>query len=101
MYLEFCYIVGGVISPIIGNMILDGLEKVVHKGSKYRKLNSVNFIRYADDFIVTAKRKETLEDEIIPRINAFLAQRGVELSEQKTRITHISEGFDFLGKNDS
>lgn len=89
---------GGIISPIIGNLVLDGLEKIVHKGAKYRKRNGINFIRYADDFIVTAKRKETLEDEIVPRIQAFLTSRGVSLSPEKTRITHISEGFDFLGK---
>jgi len=89
---------GGIISPIIGNMVLDGLEKVVCKGSKYKKVNGIHFVRYADDFIVTAKRRELLEDEIIPKINAFLKSRGVQLSEQKTRITHISEGFDFLGQ---
>ena len=89
---------GGIISPIIGNMVLDALERVVCKGPKYKKVNGIHFVRYADDFIVTAKRRELLEDEIIPKINAFLKSRGVQLSEQKTRITHISEGFDFLGQ---
>lgn len=55
-------------------------------------------MRYADDFIVTAKNRWVLENEVIPRINAFLAPGGVRLSETKTRITHISEGFDFLGQ---
>jgi len=55
-------------------------------------------VRYADDFIVSAKTKEVLEDDIIPKINAFLKPRGVQLSEQKTHVTHIRKGFDFLGQ---
>jgi len=55
-------------------------------------------VRYADDFIVTANSKELLENVVIPKINVFLKRRGVQLSEQKTKITHISEGFDFLGQ---
>ncbi len=55
-------------------------------------------MRYADDFIVTANSKALLEDAVIPKINAFLKVRGVQLSEQKTKITHISDGFDFLGQ---
>lgn len=50
------------------------------------------------DFIVTASSKEVLVDVIWPKIDAFLKQRGVALSEEKTKITHISEGFDFLGQ---
>ena len=89
---------GGIISPIIGNMVLDGLEAVVCGSSYYRRKHGINFVRYADDFIVTAKTQEVLVDEIIPKINAFLTPRGVKLSEQKTKVTHISEGFDFLGQ---
>jgi len=55
-------------------------------------------VRYADGFIVTAKTREVLEDKIIPKINAFLKHRGVQLSEQKTKVTHISNGFNFLGQ---
>ena len=89
---------GGIISPVIGNMVLDGLEAIVCGSRNYKRRNGINFVRYADDFIVTAKTKEVLEDDIIPRINAFLKVRGVQLSEQKTRVTHISHGFDFLGQ---
>jgi RNA-directed DNA polymerase len=89
---------GGIISPVIGNMVLDGLEAIVCGSSYYKRKNGINFVRYADDFIVTAKSKEVLEDEVIPKISAFLKPRGVELSEQKTKVTHISEGFDFLGQ---
>lgn len=90
---------GGIISPVIGNMVLDGLEAIICSYPYYKRKHGINFVRYADDFIVTAKTKEVLEDDIIPRINAFLKDRGVQLSEQKTRVTHISHGFDFLGQS--
>ena len=86
---------GGIISPILSNMTLDGLEKVL-KPFRGRK---VNFVRYADDFIVTGNSKELLEQEVKPVIIGFLKERGLTLSEEKTRITHIEEGFDFLGQN--
>jgi RNA-directed DNA polymerase len=89
---------GGIISPNIGNRVLDGLEKLVQGTSRFRRTNNINFVRYADDFIVTASSEEVLRDDIIPKINGFLEPRGVQLSEQKTKITHISEGFDFLGQ---
>jgi len=56
----------------------------------------VHFIRYADDFMVTAPNKEVAE-EICELIRIFLTERGLELSESKTLITHINDGFDFLG----
>ena len=59
----------------------------------------VNLVRYADDFIITGKSKELLETEVKPLVEQFLKERGLELSEEKTRITHIDEGFDFLGQN--
>lgn len=56
----------------------------------------MNLIRYADDFIITANTKETAEElKII--VGRFLETRGLMLSEEKTKITHINEGFDFLG----
>ncbi len=55
-------------------------------------------MRWADDFIVTANSREVLEEVVLPRINAFLAERGVWLSTEKTVITPICEGFDFLGQ---
>ena len=59
----------------------------------------MNFIRYADDFIVTGKSKELLEREVKPLIEQFLRERGLELSPTKTVITHVETGFDFLGQN--
>jgi RNA-directed DNA polymerase len=50
-------------------------------------------------FIITASTREILEQEVIPLVEKFLAERGLELSKEKRRITHIEEGFDFLGQN--
>lgn len=54
----------------------------------------VNLVRFADDFIVTADKKETLL-EIKEMLTVFLKERGLTLSEEKTLITHISDVFDF------
>ena len=89
---------GGIISPVIGNMVLDGLEAVIRSYPGYKRDHGINFVRYADDFVVSAKSKHVLENDIIPKINDFLAPRGIQLSEQKTKVTHISKGFDFLGQ---
>ncbi len=89
---------GGIISPLLSNLTLDGMEKAIRSRIRIRH-DQVNFIRYADDFIVTARTKETLEQIVKPVLVAFLAERGLELSEQKTTITHIQTGFNFLGQN--
>jgi RNA-directed DNA polymerase len=86
---------GGIISPILANMSLDGIESIL--AERY-PASKVHFIRYADDFIVTAPTKE-LAEEIRDLIQRFLSDRGLELSESKTVITHINGGFDFLGWN--
>ena len=96
---------GGIISPTLANMTLDGLQTMLAK--KYRSRGickkapspKVNLVRYADDFIITGRNKEILEHEIIPLVKEFLSVRGLTLSEEKTKITHIDEGFDFLGFN--
>ena len=89
---------GGIISPVISNMVLDGLEEVVHGGHWHRRCHNINYVRWADDFIVTANSREVLAETILPRINAFLAERGVRLSAEKTVITPLAQGFDFLGQ---
>src|SRR6267154_2456314 len=89
---------GGIISPVLANLTLDGMEKAIRSRIKIRH-DQVNFIRYADDFVVTARTKETLEQIVKPAGVAFLAKRGLELSEQKTTLTHIEAGFNFLGQN--
>lgn len=96
---------GGIISPTLANMTLDGLENELAKKFKTRSIAGkdyhfkVNLIRYADDFIITADNKERIEQEILPLVRNFLSERGLVLSEEKTKITHIDEGFDFLGFN--
>lgn len=89
---------GGVASPTLANLALDGLEKIV-QGIGKENGEKIHFVRYADDFICTANSKEILETKVQPVIIAFLNERGLELSLEKTKITHISEGFDFLGFN--
>jgi RNA-directed DNA polymerase len=87
---------GGIISPVIANMVLDGLEVELQRRFAGCK---VNYTRYADDFIITGKTKELLENEVKPVVTGFLKERGLKLSEKKTVITHITKGFDFLGFN--
>ena len=69
------------------------------KNTKASYKTKVNYVRYADDFIITGISKELLESEVKPLVEAFMAKRGLSLSQEKTVITHISEGFDFLGQN--
>ena len=59
----------------------------------------VNLVRYCDDFIITGSSKELLETEVKPLVEEFLKERGLELSQEKTRITQIEDGFDFLGQH--
>ena len=99
---------GGVISPTYANMVLDGMEPMiinVYWRSKVKKTfgvkynsHKVHMVRFADDFIVTASDKETLE-VIKQMLESFLRERGLTLSMEKTVITHINSGFDFLGWN--
>jgi len=99
---------GGIISPVLSNIALDGIHGLLEKKyhlSKNGRFNrniasrtQVNYIRYADDFIVTAKTKEIAE-EVKYLIQDFLKDRGLELSKEKTLITNIEDGFDFLGWN--
>lgn len=84
-------------SPIFANIALDGLEDAVRLATKW--LTQINVVRYADDFIITAVSPDILENRVKPAVQAFLTQRGLSLSEEKTHITHINTGFDFLGFN--
>ena len=89
---------GGIISPCLSNFVLDGIEKLLDDHFGKRRIG-INFVRYADDFIVASKSKELLEQRIKPLLMAFLKERGLELSLEKTKIAHINDGFDFLGQN--
>lgn len=90
---------GGVISPGLANMALDGLEAAItnqpHRGTKRQA--KLHLIRFADDFIITGSSKELLKEDIEPGVISFLAERGLQLSAEKTRLTDVNEGFDFLG----
>jgi RNA-directed DNA polymerase len=86
---------GSPISPLLANMTLDGIEKLLKE--RFPKMK-VYFIRYSDDFLVITPSKE-IADEVREIIHDFLAIRGLELSPEKTVITHIDDGFDFLGWN--
>ena len=99
---------GGIISPTLANMTLDGLEaaidnafniKIRPDGCRKNNPHKIHLVRYADDFIVTASNKEILEYKVKPLIEGFLEKRGLQLSPEKTKITHIAEGFNFLGQN--
>jgi RNA-directed DNA polymerase len=88
---------GGVISPVIANLALDGLQALLRRHFHPRR-TKVYLVGYADDFVITAKSRELLEEEVLPLVRTFLAERGLTLSTEKTVITHIDDGFDFLGK---
>lgn len=80
-----------------GHGVLDGMESMLKSITK--PADKVHMIRYADDFIITGSSKEQLENTIKPAVTAFLFERGLTLSKEKTAITSITHGFDFLGFN--
>jgi RNA-directed DNA polymerase len=95
---------GGIISPVLANLTLDGMESAIRNAVPHRvgsttTRTKVNVIRFADDVVVTGGSKEILEDQVLPALRAFLAPRGLELNEEKTHITKIEDGVDFLGQN--
>lgn len=91
---------GGVISPLLANIALHGMEQAL--GVSFRKDGSVTsnqtVVRYADDFVVFCASRENAE-VVVELLKGWLAERGLTLSEEKTRIVHLTEGFDFLGWN--
>jgi len=89
---------GGLISPTLLVLTLSGFERAIKR--LFNKLNSkVNVITYADDFVITGPSREVLEIVVIPTVEKFLKERGLILSKEKSKITHIEDGFDFLGFN--
>lgn len=97
---------GSIISPCLANLALNGLGSMLHdKFMKHKKVNGkevnnkVHTIVYADDFIITGGSKELLKNEVLPEVKRFMIERGLELSEEKTMITNIKDGFNFLGQN--
>ncbi|MHA1374395.1 MAG: group II intron reverse transcriptase/maturase [Promethearchaeota archaeon] len=98
---------GGIISPLLANIALDGMERLFgaenSKGNYTSPANRsgenkrLSLIRYADDFVVTAPSREKIISYVLPKLRTFLKERGMELNEAKTKIVHRDEGFDFLG----
>ena len=98
---------GGILSPLAANVALDGMERLfgcedrdgnpVKAVTKKGMDKSVVLIRYADDFLVTAPSQEVLEQHVRPKVEAFLAERGLALNQEKTRIVNIEAGVSFLG----
>lgn len=91
---------GGIISPLLANIALHGIEEAL--GVKYNSYGELigkrSVVRYADDFVMFCESKE---DTILCQeiLREWLSSKGLQLSEEKTRIAHLSEGFDFLGFN--
>lgn len=87
------------ISPTLANLVLEGLETLL-KRVKGKTINpKINLIRYADDFIIIGATRDVLENGVRPLVEQFLCERGLQLSPEKTCVTHIDEGFDFLGQH--
>lgn len=106
---------GGIISLLLANIALDGMERLLAEaktstaypctkkaiGEKYptkNKLGKYGLIRYANELIITARNEKDI-DAIIPTIQTWLSQRGLELNQEKTSAVHIEQGFNFLGFN--
>lgn len=94
---------GGVISPLLANIALHGMEEELGLKYKYDKIHgyslhptSIGIVRYADDFVILCHTREQAES-MYEKMTAYLTDRGISLSAEKTRVTHIEEGFDFLG----
>lgn len=86
---------GGIISPALLVLTLAGLEKRIKKATNRK--DKVNTVLYADDLIITGNSKEMLEYKVLPVVEDFLKERRLELSIEKTKLTHIDDGFEFLG----
>ena len=94
---------GGVISPLLLNIALHGMEQAV--GVTYKTLRDYTaitsqraLVRYADDFVIFADTREEAEAAQV-EITDWLRGRGLEISTEKTSIRNLKEGFDFLGFN--
>ena len=99
---------GGIVSPLLANIYLHELDRYMESNylnltesqkATRRKKGKGNFlyVRYADDFVVLCNGTEAEAQAIKKELGEFLSTRGLTLSEEKTKVTHITEGFDFLG----
>ena len=98
---------GGIISPLLANIALDGMERLfgcetpegkpISPSKRKGSNRGISLCRYADDFVVIAPTREVLETYVIPKLTRFLAERGLALNEAKTHVVHREQGFNFLG----
>jgi RNA-directed DNA polymerase len=96
---------GNVISPLLANIALHGMEEELGVAYRYKKNvgqilkdKSIGLVRYADDFVIICHTKEQAET-MYGKLIKYLKDRGIDLAIEKTKITHIEEGFDFVGFN--
>ncbi|MFV0944361.1 group II intron reverse transcriptase/maturase [Bacillus pacificus] len=99
---------GGIVSPLLANVALHGMEdeigikyisyKSTRTGTTEYEVRGKTVIRYADDFVILCESKEEAES-MYEKLKPYLKKRGLELAPDKTKVVHISEGFDFLGFN--
>jgi RNA-directed DNA polymerase len=91
---------GGVVSPLLANIALHGMEEAIGVKYDYRGqlIGKRAVVRYADDFVCFCESREDAE-QVQQILGDWLKKRGLTLSEEKTRIVHLTEGFDFLGFN--
>jgi RNA-directed DNA polymerase len=93
---------GSICSPLLANIALHGMEEELgikyYLDKEYYKVarNSVGVVRFADDFVIVCRTKEEAST-MFEKLKPYLNKRGLKLAEDKTKITHVSEGFDFLG----
>lgn len=96
---------GGIISPLLANIALHGMEDELgvtfysDKRDEYKmRRNCVGIVKYADDFVIVCKTKSEAES-MYEKLKPYLNKRGLTLAKDKTKVTHISVGFNFLGFN--
>ena len=105
---KVCNFVGGVVSPLLANIYLHALDRYMESNylniprgirQKKRASGSANFlyVRYADDFVVLCNGRKEEAFQMKEELKTVLDQMGLTLSEEKTKVTHITEGFNFLG----
>lgn len=86
---------GGIISPTLMNMALDGLQSLLERRFPSTTVQGrkakIHLVRYADDFVITGATPELLRNDVMPIVIDFLAKRGLMLSPEKTRIVNIKQ----------
>ena len=101
---------GGILSPLLANIALSVLDEFIAAGDggpgsthaerarrRRRELPNYRAIRYADDFLVLVSGNRDHAEDLCQQVAAVLAPIGLRLSAEKTLITHVDDGFDFLG----